>query len=162
MTFAFVVSYNSCMCEQYYDVEKSLGYLTITSNRLMSAYFRKRLLDAEIDITAEQWGVLAQLWNSGKIAQDELAHIVCVEKSSLSRVLDVMERKGLVTRKKDPSDARRKILYPTKESQKLRLRCRDVAEEAMESMLRDISPGDLDTCLAVLSQVKCNLRGLQD
>ena len=76
----------------------------------MSEYFRKRLIEAGIELTAEQWGVLGHLWNEGGVAQDELAALVCVNKSSLSRVLDGMERRGLVIRQKDPADARRNIL----------------------------------------------------
>ncbi|MDL2267554.1 MarR family transcriptional regulator [Desulfovibrio sp. OttesenSCG-928-G15] len=150
------------MYERYYDVDKSLGYLTITTNRLMSANLRKRLLEAEIDITAEQWGILAQLWNNGSIAQDELANAICVDKSSLSRVLDVLERRGLVIRKRAPSDARRKVLYPTKEAEKLRTKCKEVADECSQRLMAGVDPDEMDCCLRVLTQIKQNLRAISD
>jgi Transcriptional regulators len=148
------------MCNDFYDVQSSLGYLTITANRLMSGFFRKHLVEAGIDLTAEQWGVLAQLWNKGSISQDELAHMVCVDKSSISRVLDVMERKGLVARKRDPADARRKILYSTPEAELLKYPCKAVADDCMGKLLQDISPEDHAVCLKVLAQVKETIRAL--
>lgn len=147
---------------EYYEVKESLGFLTITTNRLMSGYFRKQLVESGLDLTAEQWGVLAQLWNKGSIAQDELAHNVCVDKSSLSRVLDVMERRGLVVRKRDPDDARRKILYPTQASDRFKDACRQVADQSMAQLLRDVTPEDHAVCLKVLSQVKETIRELTE
>ena len=144
------------------DVQGSLGFLTITTNRLMSAYFRKQLVCSGIDLTAEQWGVLAMLWESGSIAQDELAHTVCVDKSSLSRVLDVMERRGLVTRKRDPGDARRKILFPTPLSEQFKVHCYKAAEVSMRQMLRDVSEDEHAVCLKVLGKVKRTLRELAE
>jgi DNA-binding MarR family transcriptional regulator len=150
------------MCNNYYDVQSSIGFLTITANRLMSAYFRKRLLESGIDITAEQWGVLVQLWNQGSVSQDELAHLLCVNKSSLSRVLDVMERKALVARHRDPDDARRKILFSTPTAERLKIPCRAVAESAMADVLKGIPPEDHATCINVLRQIKDNIRGLSE
>ncbi len=150
------------MSTPYYDVDKSLGFLTITANRLMSAYFRKLLVEAGIDITAEQWGVLVQLWNRGSIAQDELAYIVCVDKSSLSRVLDVMERRGLVCRVRDPDDARRKILFPTAQANTFREPCLEAAVKGMSEMLEGIGRDELDACLNCLTKVKQNIRKITE
>jgi len=150
------------MCNKYYDIHSSIGFLTITANRLMSGYFRKRLMESGIDITAEQWGVLVQLWNQGSISQDELAHLLCVDKSSLSRVLDGMERKGLVARRRDPGDARRKILYGTPAAERLKTQCREVAESARAEMLKGIPPDDRTACVSVLARIKENIRGLAE
>lgn len=146
------------MSELFYDFQSSLGYLTLTTNRLMSAYFRKRLTEAGLELTAEQWGVLAQLWNEGSVTQDELAALVCVDKSSISRVLDVMERKGLVYRKKDPADARRKILFASEASEKLKAPCMAIAQDVSSEILKNCKQEDVDICLKVLSEVKASLK----
>ena len=132
----------------------------MATNRLMSAFFRKRLAEGGLDLTAEQWGVLCQLWNGDRVTQDMLAATLCTEKSSLSRVLDVLERKGLVRRERDPADARKKILFATPESEALQKTCRKVAEESMAELLRDCDPGELETCLKVLRQVRHSLKRL--
>lgn len=152
--------YKFLMKQLCYNVEHALGFLTITTNRLMSAMARKRLADAGADITIEQWGVLTLLWEKDGLSQDELAYIVCVDKSSISRVLDVLERRGLVSRRRDPADARRKILYATEASREIQELCRVVAAGANMDMLADVDAEELQTCLKVLAQVKSTIRTL--
>lgn len=146
----------------FFDPENSLGFLTITTNRLMSAHVRKRLVEAGIDVTPEQWAVLVHLWHKGAMAQDELANIACVEKSSLSRVLDVMERRGLVRRVRDPGDARRRVLFSTEQAAALRDPCLKVARAALAEMLVGINRDELAICLNILTQVKQNIRTLTE
>lgn len=148
------------MKARFHDFENSLGFLSITLTRLISAHFRKRLVEASIDLTAEQWGVLAYLWNEGRVAQDELATLVCVDKSSLSRVLDVMERRGLVRRERDPDDARKKILYALPAAKEYQLPSREVVMEMTQDILKDCKPEDVETCLRVIKQVKTTLKEL--
>jgi len=150
------------MTKFFYDFKSSLGYLTLTTNRLMSAYFRKRLTEAGLELTAEQWGVLAHLWNEGSVTQDELAALVCVDKSSLSRVLDVMERKGLVYRKKDPTDARRKILFASEASEKLKDPCMVIAQHVSSEILKNCKQEEVDICLKVLLKVQAFLKDSSD
>lgn len=138
----------------YFDHHQSLGFMTITANRLMCAAVRRRMLQAGIDLTAEQWGVLAQVWNQGGSSQDELARFACVEKSSMSRVLAGLERKGLLERRPDPDDARRKNVFSTPAADAIKERCRDVVQDVLDQALRDVSPQDRATCLNVLAMVK--------
>jgi DNA-binding MarR family transcriptional regulator len=150
------------MCNDYFDLQSSLGFMTITANRLMGCYLRKRLGATGIVLTAEQWGVLAHIWSMGNLAQEELAHSLCVDKSSLSRVLSGMERKGLIVRNRDPDDARRKKLFTTPKADSYKGQCRLVVLDALDSMLKDVAPGELDVCLKVLSRVKATIRELQE
>lgn len=154
--------YKHLMRDRTYQAQESLGFLTITTNRLMSAFLRKQLVESGIDLTAEQWGVLSMLWERGSIAQEELAYFVCVDKSSMSRVLDVMERRGLVTRRRDPGDARRKILFPTPAAERFKTPCYEVAASCMELMLRGVAQDEHRVCLKILNQVKRNLRALSE
>ena len=132
--------------------------MTITANRLMNSVLRRKMTEAGIDLTAEQWGVLVQLWNEGCMAQDELAHVACVDKSSMSRLLSLMEDKGLVSRQVDPCNARRKIIRATAKAQQLREQSLAVSINVLELALCDVSARDAEICFHVLASVKRNLR----
>jgi DNA-binding MarR family transcriptional regulator len=136
--------------------------LTFSANRLLNAYFRKRLLDEGIDLTPEQWGVLAALWNAGSIAQDDLASLLCVDKSSLSRVLDVMERRGLVRRERSAGDARRKVLFPTPRAEAIRGPSSVAARKVLAEVIGDSDQEEVAICLKVLKRMKRSIRELSE
>ncbi|MBG0777928.1 MAG: MarR family transcriptional regulator [Desulfovibrionaceae bacterium] len=142
----------------FFDPQKSLGYMTFTTSRLLSAFLRRCMVQAGIDLTAEQWGVLVHLWNQGGRSQEELAQYACVDKSSMSRVLAVMERRGLVERRPDPADARRKIIRPTEAAEEIRERSRAVTQQALQAALEGIGPEEKAACLNVLATVTQTLR----
>lgn len=141
----------------FFDLQECLGFLTITANRLLCASLRREMLKAGIDLTAEQWGVLAQLWNREGLSQDELALVACVDKSSMSRVLTAMEAKGLVTREADPANARRKLVRPTAQAQGMKELAREVTWSVLDLALSGVSEQDRAVCLDVLARVKRTL-----
>ena len=163
----FVDTVNSCiykylMTNFNYDLQESLGFMTITANRLMSSYLRRKMREAGLDLTSEQWGVLVQLWHGGGTSQDELAHVACVDKSSMSRVLAVMEDKGLIDRQVDPADSRRKIVNASDKAMELQERSQEAARQALGAALANVSPEDHAVCLNVLAAIKQNLRDIAE
>ena len=145
-----------------YDPQESLGFMTITVNRLMSASLRRKMREDGIDLTAEQWGVLVLLWNRHGATQAELAQTCCVDKSSMSRVLALMEIKDLIIRRTDPADGRRKIIRPSEKALQLRRGALAVVSHVMDNALRNISRQDRELCLNVLNTVRENLRHGED
>src|SRR5450432_3987622 len=65
-----------------------------------------RKLDASGD-TMLAWQVLLHLVRSGKRSQTELAQALAQHPAGVSRVLDDLEKRGRVTRCRDPRDRRR-------------------------------------------------------
>ena len=141
-----------------YLSHESLGFMTITANRVMSSCLRRKMREAGIDLTSEQWGVLVLLWNMNSLTQDELAQIACVDKSSMSRILSLMEDKGLIDRRVDPSSARRKIIRATARAHAVQQSSLAVARDVVARALSNVSEEDCATCLKVLGAVKKNLQ----
>ena len=140
-----------------YASEESLGFMTFTAHRLLASTLRRRMKEAGIDLTSEQWGVLVLLWGRGSATQDELAQAACVDKSSMSRVLSLMEDRGLVTRRTDPDNERRKLICAAEGSLALRERGFAVAGGALQSALEGVTPDEAAVCMKVLAAIKNNL-----
>jgi len=145
------------MSEFLYTSQESLGFMTITVNRLMNLVLRRHLRDRGIDLTGEQWGVLVMLWNRDGATQEELANFACVDKSSMSRVLALMEDKGLVVRRIDPDNARCKRIRASEAALEIQERSLSVVREVLDVALEGVSDEDHATCLRVLDMVKRNL-----
>ncbi|WP_432664326.1 MarR family winged helix-turn-helix transcriptional regulator [Wukongibacter baidiensis] len=78
----------------------------------------KKILNAEfekIGITLSQFRVLNWLWRKGELSQKEIHELIQIKPSSLTSLLNVLIKKGLVVRKFDIDDARvRKIVLTDK------------------------------------------------
>ena len=97
-----------------YDFDESIGYwLTVTTQRYHRA-FNDELVP--YGITFRQSQVLGWLALEGDLSQTELAGKMMIEPPTLVRILDRMQRDGLITRRNCPSDRRRKLIRATAKS----------------------------------------------
>ena len=146
------------MKKKSYLADESLACVTMTAYRLMYSILRRKFKESGIELTPEQWGVLVLLWEKKSATQDELATALCVDKSSMSRVLSAMQGTGLVTRDICPANERKKVICATPQAELLRERGFAIAIEALELSLEGISPAELENCMNVLNTVKRNIR----
>jgi len=147
------------MNKHTYHTESSLGYMSVTTHRLLNSTLRRKFKSAGIDLTPEQWGVMLLLWERESATQDALAQALCVDKSSMSRVLSSMDSMGLIDRTADPNNERKKIVRAKKEAFALREQGFALATDVLEMALGGVSREDAETCIKVLAAVKRNLQG---
>ena len=77
----------------------------------VEAAVNKHLADA--GLTLSQFGVLEALWHLGPLSQGALARKILKSPANLTTVLDNLERRGLILRRRDPRDRRVLIVEPT-------------------------------------------------
>jgi DNA-binding MarR family transcriptional regulator len=99
-------------------IEESLGYLVNRLARLMAQQLADELRPAGIGIG--QWAVLLFLWERDGMTQAELSRVVAIEPPTMVRTIDRMVRDGLVTRERDPRDARISRIMLTDRGRSLR------------------------------------------
>lgn len=145
-----------------YRAEESLGFMTITTYRVMHAAFRRQFKAQDIDLTPEQWGILLLLWEKRRATQAELANLLCVDKSSISRVLALMEDKGWLYRRIDPENERRKIITATEASFELQEPAYVITNQIIEDALKGTTPEESETCMKVLFTIRNNLQKLYE
>ena len=85
-------------------VSSSINYMLTVAQREVFFQFSKRL--SEYGITPGQYDVLNCLWENGFTTPKEIAQYLHLENSSVSGVLDRMQRRGLIDRILDPNDRR--------------------------------------------------------
>ena len=141
----------------YYDFLHSLGYLTGKTHRLLVARLNRSLAEAGLDITAEQWVGLGLVWNEDGLTQDAICRATCLDKSSLSRLLDGLEGKGLIIRRKDERDARCKRIFLSESAGPLRDKTLAIVHNIVQMTQRGIPQDKLDLCRGVLLAMQKNL-----
>jgi MarR family transcriptional regulator, organic hydroperoxide resistance regulator len=113
--------------------------------------------EAGEEITPEQWAVLARLWRQDGLSQTELGESAWRDRPTMSRILDGMEKRGLLVRRASPEDGRAWHVHLTPRGKALEKRLVPVAREIVERSLRGVSKADLATTRATLRKVFVNL-----
>ncbi len=140
-----------------YDHNKSLGYLTGLASRSLSNTLGKRFQKAGIEMTAEQWGAILLLLNGDAMTQGQLGERLYLEKSSVSRLVDGLERRGWVARTKSSGDSRHKLVSPTPKALETAERCAAVARAVLEEAQRGMTEDEQLVCRSFLSRIIANL-----
>ena len=107
--------------------------------KLVDTYITNRLVEQNIDLTKVQLVMLKILYSNDGQPQNDLALITNRDKASLARLLDTMERKGLVVRVPSKEDKRIKLVHITKKG----MEYYEVARPVLTEMINNIQQGDV-------------------
>lgn len=100
-----------------------------------------------------QWAVLLFLWEADGRTQAELARQVAIEPPTMVRTIDRMVRDGLVTRERDPHDARATRISLTDEGAALRDELVPHAVAVNEATLARLEPDEQRTLVVLLRKL---------
>lgn len=79
-------------------LEDVLYYLIEKTNKVIRRYSQVRFSEAGIEITVDQWLVLKKISDSERITQIELANAIFKDRASITRILDLLLKKKLVSK----------------------------------------------------------------
>ena len=93
-------------------MKKEIGVYIDRTYKVVRQDLINRFKCANIDITPEQWVILSQLEKKA-MTQVELAEQSFKDKHTVSRIIDLLQKKGFVDRRQDPFDGRRYFISLT-------------------------------------------------
>lgn len=102
--------------------------------------FRDRDRICCFDISVSQCYALEGLVRRGSMTLNELAAYLYLDKSTASRVVDALERKGYVARLPHPKDRRASLLEATPEGRELEGKIRESILAEERELLADFTP----------------------
>lgn len=140
-----------------YNFNDSFGFIVVKAGRLIENKLKSNFEKENIDVTPQQWSVLTSLWNEDGISQQELANSFSKDKTSMTRLLNNMEKNELIIRKQDENDKRSKKIYLTYKSKLLKRDSIKIAEKTLIDTLVGIDHGELKASKKVLKQINGNL-----
>lgn len=137
-------------------LDESIGYNVELTERVLFRELTKRFQDNGITITPVQWVVLYRLWNNDGMTQAEVSERTFRDKTNITRLVDLLVKKDLVTRAKDPTDRRVHKLVLTQQARDMMTRLPGVVEQHIKTATRGISKEDLATAASVLERIRGN------
>ncbi len=133
-----------------------LPYLGKTA-KLAGFYFIDTFHENGIELSKEQWLVLKKLHDQDGQTQNDLAFITNRSKTSLTRLINTMEKKGLVFRVLSKEDKRINHIHLSDSGKKTFLISLPVIKKITKDLQESISSEDLSKTIQVLNQIQNNI-----
>ena len=138
--------------------EDSLGFHGVMTHRAIFAALEGRLKGT--GVSPVQYVALGYLVSSDRRTQSDLAGVMSVSGPTCVRLVDRMERDGLVRREPGAKDGRVKMLIPTAKGVALWEQIGYAGPEVLREAYEGISAKEMDTVKDVLARVRHNLNAL--
>ncbi|AKL86351.1 MarR family winged helix-turn-helix transcriptional regulator [Bacillus atrophaeus] len=134
--------------------EELIGYNIKTSRRIIR-FLAIHL--KEDGITPEQWTVLKRVGESRGISQKELSARADKDQATLTKILDLLEKKNFIRREANPRDRRSFLVVLTEAGEELKQTLTDKMEILFAGLLENTSDEDLAVFLGILDRINGNI-----
>ncbi len=139
---------------------RSGGYLMSKIHQLSQRIFGRKLRDFGItDINPAQGRILFALWQEDNIPIQQLAQRTALSKSTLTRMLDRLQKTGHIQRI-FPGDDRRKVLIRlTDENKRMKAAYEEVSDDMVRLYYEGFTEEEIDDFEDYLKRIYSNLSG---
>lgn len=117
----------------------------------------RRLLQS-FDLSTARFNALSHLAKHGDLSPSDLRTLLLCDKANVTRLLDGMERAGLVKRTQDKSDGRRTHITPSPDGEKLWHEAKQTHSTYISSRFECLSLEEQQTLRELLDRLKATLQ----
>lgn len=111
-----------------------------------------------IDITYDQWQVLDIIVNNKDTKQTEIAEKTSKDTASVTRIIELLNKKGCVARQTDPDNRRRLILGVSNHGEKVYHKAAAIINECTEKALSGLKEKRLKKLKKVFKTITKNCK----
>ncbi|MFE0017917.1 MarR family winged helix-turn-helix transcriptional regulator [Mesorhizobium sp. NPDC059054] len=140
-----------------YFVQEFVPFILNNVTNTINQRFKKSLRKFDLNVT--QWRVLAALGQKGNVSLTDLCAMTAIDQPSLSRVIDLLVERNLVTRAPRATDGRFNEIALSREGQSLRDRAWPMAIEHAELAVNGLTGDEQETLRQLLKKMMASLRG---
>ncbi|WPR75717.1 MarR family transcriptional regulator [Algoriphagus sp. NG3] len=141
--------------EQY----SKYSFLLDRTARKVKQYAQQQFKSGDFDVTVDQWLVLKNLSENDLLSQTELANLVFKDHPTLTRIIDLLCKKGYVERVPHPQDRRSFQLHLTESGVSKVVSLRPEIHQIREKAWENLSPHDFEEFKRILDTIYQNLNG---
>ena len=145
------------MTEPEFSIEDALGFLINRLAFLTRQAAQETFQQQGHSITTEEWVLLNRLWEKDGRRPSDLACMLIKDRTTMTRLVDSLVRKGMVRRKRDAQDRRVVCAWLTPKGQKLKQELRPAVMKLIDAAVAGIPAKDLETTRQTLKKAHANL-----
>ncbi|WP_422342684.1 MarR family winged helix-turn-helix transcriptional regulator [Parasphingorhabdus sp.] len=114
----------------------------------------------EHNLSRTQWRLLAYALRDEGMTQTGLAQRLEIERATVGKAVDTLEKKGMITRAKAKNDRRVWRIVPTDEARELLPALRETVDDIYRQMFVGVADDEIDNLRETLKQLAANLGSL--
>jgi DNA-binding MarR family transcriptional regulator len=145
-----------------FPLEDSPGFIIHLLDTQMKSALQRAFQSKGFDLTPEQWGLLNRLWETEGIHQSILAERTGKDRHNITRILNLLEKKGLTRRVPDPDDHRCYKVYLTGAGRNLQKKLPPIVRNFLRKCFKGLTQKDLQDLERVHKHILKNLGQLQE
>lgn len=146
------------MPDQKTEVTGQLVHLMLELRDELRQFMQKKFRANDIDLTYEMHQIMACLWRSDGLSQQELANRTLKEKASMTFLIDNLSKRELVTRKEHPTDRRSKLIHLTPKGIQMGQMVKPWVDELFVVAGSGLDTAVLQEQIRVLTKMRDNVR----
>lgn len=133
------------------------SFLLDRTARRVKQYAQGKFKIGEFDVTVDQWLILKNVEENGALSQTQLASLVFKDHPTLTRIVDILCKKGYIERVANPHDRRSfQLLLTAEGSDKVRALKPEVAR-IREKAWKNLGQNDFEEFRRILNTIYDNL-----
>ncbi len=136
---------------------ESPGFLIYRTATRMKVGLLRAFQAEGFNVTPEQWTILSSLWEDEGLNQTLLAERTLKDRHNVTRILNLLEKSGLVRRESDAGDRRCQRVYLTEVGKALEPKLIRIATNFLHEAFAGMSQEDLDSMKRILEQILKNV-----
>jgi MarR family transcriptional regulator for hemolysin len=134
-------------------LEDILFYTLDKSIKSYRQFAQRKMIGAGFELTIDQWLVLKAILDNPEQNQQEIAEAAFKDFASVTRIIELLVKKGFLTRAIHPGDRRRFLLTPTAKAERELTQMRPVTEQNRNTALQGISKEQLAQLQEYLTRI---------
>ncbi len=128
-----------------------LIYLVFTAQHRLRMHIRDELMAAGVKITMVQAGILFLLEEKNGRAMSQLSRLLFLDNSTITGLIDRLEKSGFVLRKANPKDRRISLIHITRKGIKEVNKAETVINRVNEEIKADFSKEEIESFKKILN-----------
>jgi MarR family transcriptional regulator for hemolysin len=138
------------------NLENIIFYALDSAIKTYRQFAQKNITAAGLDMTVDQWLIMKVLYENNALKQNEIAEKVFKDAASVTRIIDLMIKKGYLSRQEHADDRRRTHLILTKNGKSTITKAQLVIDKNRATAINGISKRKINEMHEVLSIIKSN------
>lgn len=137
-----------------FNIDDSISFLLAKCHQKAFHIFKQKL--EPYHLTPPQLATLAFLWKKDSVNQIQLGELMGVDRTTISGIVDRLERGGLVKRESDPGDRRSCMLCLTEKGRSLEQELVPMAMEVNNALAQSLTDADVEQLVSLLKKIRCS------